>query len=347
MTPPEKVANGTAPSGSSRRQLVTILAPAFNEAENAPGLVEFFREIRAYRPDLDFELVVVDDGSVDNTAEIVKGALKDGDVARVATLSRNFGSHAAITAGLALSRGDCAITVSTDLQEPVEAIGRFIDAWQAGNDVVWGLRETRAVSKGIGNWMSRKFSVVFTKMADGPTYPEEGPSQVLVSRAVIDVVNEMPERNRNVLGMVAWTGFTQTSVYFEQLPRPAGTSKWTNKKKIRLVIDSFVEFSAAPFLITFLMGLSIGALGFVGALATLLVALITLSAPSGWLLVLSAVFFFAGLQLSVFGGLGEYTWRAGDDARRRPVFILRAVHDQGVPGTGVSAAPRTEAKTGS
>jgi glycosyltransferase involved in cell wall biosynthesis len=337
----------TSPELPARRRLVTILAPAFNEADNAVGLVEFFREIRAYRPDLDFELVLVDDGSVDNTAEIVKGALKDGDVARVATLSRNFGSHAAITAGLALSRGDCAITVSTDLQEPVEAIGRFIDAWQAGNDVVWGLRKTRAVPKGIGNWMSRKFSVVFTKMADGPTFPEEGPSQVLVSRAVIDVVNEMPERNRNVMGMVAWTGFTQTSIYFEQLPRPAGQSKWTNKKKIRLVIDSFVEFSAAPFLITFLMGLGIGAVGLLGALTTLLVALITLSAPSGWLLVLSAVFFFAGLQLSVFGGLGEYTWRAGDDARRRPVFVLRAVHDQGVPGATTTSAPRSEAKTGS
>lgn len=327
----------TSPELPARRQLVTILAPAFNEADNAVGLVEFFREIRAYRPDLDFELVLVDDGSVDNTAEIVKGALRDGDVARVATLSRNFGSHAAITAGLALSRGDCAITVSTDLQEPVEAIGRFIDEWQAGNDIVWGLRTTRAVPKGIGNWMSRKFSVVFTKFADGPTFPQEGPSQVLVSRAVIDVVNEMPERNRNVMGMVAWTGFTQTSIYFEQLPRPAGKSKWTNKRKIRLVIDSFVEFSSAPFLITFLMGLGIGMVGLFGALATLIVALVTLSAPSGWLLVLCAVFFFAGLQLSVFGGLGEYTWRAGDDARRRPVFILRAVHDQGAPQS--SAAP--------
>ncbi|CRK60896.1 Glycosyltransferase [Alloactinosynnema sp. L-07] len=336
--------NGTT---QSRRPLVTILAPAFNEADNAVGLVGFFREIRAYRPDMDFELVVVDDGSVDNTAEIVKGALRDGDVARVATLSRNFGSHAAITAGLALSRGDAAITVSTDLQEPVEAIGRFIDAWQAGNDIVWGLRQTRAVPKGVANWMSRKFSVVFTRMADGPTFPQEGPSQALISRAVIDVVNQMPERNRNVMGMVAWTGFTQTSIYFEQLPRPAGKSKWTNKKKIRLVIDSFVEFSSAPFLITFLMGLGIGLVGILGTLATLLVALISWTAPVGWLLVLSAVFFFAGLQLSVFGGLGEYTWRAGDDARRRPVFILRAVHDSGVPATNaahtgaVTARPET------
>jgi glycosyltransferase involved in cell wall biosynthesis len=317
-------------NGSGHRKLVTLIAPAFNEAENAAGLVNFVREIRAAHPDLDFELVVVDDGSTDGTSEILLAALGEGDVARVATLSRNFGSHAAITAGLALSRGDCAMTLSTDLQEPLEAIGRFLAEWRAGNDIVWGVRDTRAVPKGLGNALSRWFSNVFHRMSSIPNYPKEGPSVILVSRRVIDQVNQMPEANRNVFGIFAWVGFTQTTIRFEQLPRPAGKSKWTNKKKIRLVVDSFVEFSAAPFLIAFLMGLGILGLGLAGLLATLIVALATLSAPVGWVLVLSTVFLLGGLNMAALGGFGEYLWRAGDDARRRPVYILSGVQDVGI-----------------
>jgi polyisoprenyl-phosphate glycosyltransferase len=330
------------------RKLVTILAPAFNEAENAVPLVGFFREIRDAFPDLDFELVLVDDGSTDGTAQLVVDALDEGDVARVARLSRNFGSHAAITAGLQLSRGDCAITVSTDLQEPLEAIGRFLAEWRAGADVVWGIRRTRAVPKGAGNLMSRVFSRVFHKLSDIPTYPKEGPSQVLVSRAVIDVVNGMPERNRNVLGMIAWVGFQQATVAFEQLPRPAGVSKWTTAKKIRLLVDSFVEFSAAPFLMTTLFGLALAGLGLLAAFVLLVVALATLSAPVGWGLVLAAVFFIGGLQLAAIGGFGEYLWRAGDDARRRPTFVLRGIHDRGDPAgrSHRAAAPEVASANG-
>jgi glycosyltransferase involved in cell wall biosynthesis len=329
VTPPEHGSNGQ----SASRQLVTIIAPAYNEAGNAGPLVEFFREIRAGRPEFDFELVVVDDGSVDSTAQLVVDALGEGDVARVASLSRNFGSHAAITAGMALSRGDCAITIGTDLQEPREMVDRFLDAWQEGNDLVWSVRETRNVpkGKGFGNLMARVFNRIFYRFADLPNLPKEGPAQVLLTRTVIDVLNAMPERNRNVFGMFAWVGFKQTTIYFHQQPRASGKSKWTTKRKIRLVIDSFVEFSAAPFLAVVLLGIMCGVLGLLGGLATLIVALATLSAPVGWLLVLCSVFFLGGLQLAVLGGFGEYLWRAGDDARRRPVFILRTVHDHGSP----------------
>lgn len=312
------------------RQLVTILAPAYNEAENVVGLVDFFREIRSAHPDLDFELVVVDDGSVDGTADLFAAALGPGDVARVARLSRNFGSHAAITAGLALCRGDCLITVSTDLQEPLEAIGRFIAEWQSGADIVWGVRRTRSV-RGMGNLMSRLFSRVFNRLSEIPTYPKEGPSQVLVSRPVIDAVNAMPERNRNVLGIVAWVGFTQHTIAFDQLPRPAGQSKWTSRKKIRLLVDSFVEFCPAPFMMTMLAGMVLSVLGVLAAVVQAVVALATGAGPSGWGMVLAGMFFLGGLQLGAIGGFGEYLWRAGDDSRRRPVYLLRCVHDVGTP----------------
>jgi len=177
------------------RRLVTILAPAFNEAENAVPLVGFFREIRDAFPDLDFELVLVDDGSTDArrnwwwtpwTRAMSPGsrAVQELRVAR-----GHHGRPAAVPWRLRHHRQHGpAGTAGGDRPVPAE--------WRAGADVVWGIRKTRAVPKGAGNLMSRVFSRVFHKLSDIPTYPKEGPSQVLVSRAVIDVVNQMPERNR-------------------------------------------------------------------------------------------------------------------------------------------------------
>ena len=308
----------------AERRLVTILAPAYDEADNIIGLIGFYRQIRAAHPDLDFELLVVDDGSTDGTADLAAATLGQHDVARVVRLSRNFGSHAAVTAGLALARGDCLVTVSTDLQEPLAAISDFLAEWRSGADVVWGVRRTRTGGDGVA---ARVFSHALHRWSEIPTYPKQGPSQVLLDRAVIDAVNELPERNRNVLGLVAWVGFTQRTIAFDQLPRPAGRSKWTGKKKVRLMLDSFVEFSPAPFLLTTVSGLALSALGLLAGVVQLVVA--TFGGLSGWGLVLAGLFFLGGLQLAALGGFGEYLWRAGDDARRRPVYVLRSVQDIG------------------
>ncbi|TFV76091.1 glycosyltransferase [Blastococcus sp. CT_GayMR19] len=307
--------------------LVSLVIPAFNEAENVQGLVELVRQIGASHPDHRFELILVDDGSSDGTPNLLVSALDGtGITARVVTLSRNFGSHAAITAGFRTSRGDCAMTLSADLQEPLEVIGRFLRTWEDGHDVVWGTRVTRSVPKGVGNAMSRAFSRWFHRWSTIPTYPAEGPSIVLVSRAVLDVVNAMPEANRNIFGLVAWAGFDQATVGFEQLARPAGTSKWTNAKKIKLVVDSFVEFSQAPARVAGYLG----AVLCVVAVAVALVGVVVAALPAG-----GAGFWFVGALVLLTGGLnlgflsvmGEYVWRAGDDARRRPIYVVRSVAD--------------------
>lgn len=316
----------------SARQLVSILVPAFNEAGNAVGLVDFYQQICRTHPELDFEMVFVDDGSTDGTAELMREALGPGDVARIVSLSRNFGSHAAIAAGLQLARGHAALTISADLQEPMSAITEFLTIWQAGSDVVYGVRHVRADQSASQSLASRTFSSLFHRMsADIPAYPKEGPSHMLLSRPVIDTINQMPERNRNLFAMVSWVGFKQTVFSFEQLPRPAGESKWTNSKKLKLVADSFVGFSSAPIRLGITTGIAVTVAGAALALVVLVIALVTLSAPSGWALVGAAVMLFAGLQLGFLGVLGEYLWRAGDDARRRPVYVVRGVHDVNGP----------------
>jgi glycosyltransferase involved in cell wall biosynthesis len=307
--------------------LVSLVVPAFNESENVSGLVRLAEEISQANTSYRFELVVIDDGSTDGTPELLRVALEGRSVtARIVTLSRNFGSHAAITAGFRAARGACALTLSADLQEPLEVVGRFLATWQAGNDVVWGVRTTRSVPKGLGNAMSRAFSRWFHRWSTIPTYPAEGPSVVLISRAVIDVVNAMPEANRNVFGMIAWSGFHQATVGFEQLPRPAGGSKWTNAKKIKLVVDSFVEFSQTPARVAGYLGLALCGIAVLLALVGVIVAA-TPATGAGYWYIAALALFTGGLNLGFLSVMGEYVWRAGDDARRRPIYVLRSVHD--------------------
>ena len=322
------------------RSLISLVVPAFDERENAAGFVEFFHEIKRRHIDLDFELVVVDDGSVDDTLGAVRDALVDDDEAQLVRLSRNFGSHAAISAGFAHSRGAAALTLSADRQEPIEAIGDFLEQWRDGADIVWGLRSSRAARKGVGDAFARGFSKIYGSHSDVPNYPEEGPSQILASRAVLDTLNSMPELNRNVLAMAAWVGFDQRRIAFEQLPRPHGVSKWTTKRKMKLVVDSFVEFSHAPVEWVAWGGLITGGIGGVLLLVSIVLAFFR---PLG-----SAVSLLAGLILVVggmilvgIGVLGEYVWRAGDDARRRPVYIVRSVTGVTAPEVAASDFIRT------
>lgn len=309
----------------SARPKLSLIVPAYNEYEAADEIVDFYREIRTRHDDLDIELVVVDDGSTDGTAQAIAGALRAGDDGRVVSLARNFGSHAAISAGFAAASGDAALTLSADRQEPIESIADFIAAWRDGADIVWGLRSVRATKKGLSDSFATGFSKIYQKYSDVPSYPKEGPSQILVARAVMDVLNGMPELNRNVLAMAAWTGFEQRRIFFEQLPRPHGQSKWTSKKKIKLVMDSFVEFSHAPLQWLAFAGLALGAVGVALMLCALVLLFTPASGGAGVAVLAGLILSVGGFNALATGVLGEYVWRAGDDARKRPVFIVKSV----------------------
>ena len=313
-----------SPQIESGQARLSLVVPAYDEADNAQGFVSFYREIAAEFPDLEIELVVVDDGSTDGTPSIVRQERSAGDRIVLVELSRNFGSHAAITAGLLECTGDAALTLSADLQEPISAVRDFIQQWRDGADIVWGLRSVRAVKRGPQESFAQGFSKVFNATSSVPTYPKAGPSQILVTRKVIETLRGMPETNRNVLAMIAWVGFEQREIYFEQLPRPRGVSKWTTSKKAKLVIDSFVEFSSAPVRWLTLLGLAGGALG----VLLLLVAAVFMffpGMPSGTTLIVALILAVGGAQLVGIGVIGEYLWRAGDDARRRPIYVAKSV----------------------
>jgi glycosyltransferase involved in cell wall biosynthesis len=316
------------------RHLVSIVVPALDEYDNVPAVLDRMVELGELHPAYDFELVLVDDGSSDGTAERALADSPPGARLTVVQLSRSFGSHQAITAGLRRTSGACAIVLGADIQEPSELITEFLATWEQGSDVVWGVRKTR-----VGSWRSaipsRLFSYMFTKYADLANYPPEGPSGMLVDRAVLDELNRLEESNRNVMALVAWLGFRQTRVLYDQLPRRHGRSSWTRRKMVKLAVDSLVQFSSMPLRACTFTGLGVAALGMIYATTLVVRSLIGVPTPSGWPTLLVVVLVLGGIQLMVIGVMGEYMWRAVEETRRRPLYVVRGVtHSRRLTGTG-------------
>lgn len=333
------------------RPLLSVIVPALNEAPSAAALVQRVREVRHTVPDFDVELIVIDDGSTDGTSEALLAAADDTDRLTVVELARNFGSHYAISAGLDHCHGDVAVVLGADLQEPVDLTSRFVEQWRAGHQVVWGIRTTRTGSGTAYNAGSRLFSHLFVRYAQLSNYPAEGPSGVLIDRSVIEAVRAMGERNRNVLALIAWVGFDQTRVEYEQSPRHHGNSRWTRAKSIRLAIDSLIQFSSFPLRFSTMLGIGTALVGVVYAVALILRSVLGVDTPSGWPTLVVVVLLIGGAQLVMLGVVGEYLWRIADESRGRPLYVVRRVRrpeaapDAAAPAAAApaSAAPASAA----
>lgn len=305
------------------KPLVSVVVPLLNEEENIPALLDRFDEVVAANPDYGFEFVVVDDGSTDGTLEQLRKGCLDREEVVIVVLSRNFGSHYAISAGLAEASGADVLVLGGDLQEPVDLVARLLERRRAGCDVVWAVREQRANTSRVARWLSALFTRLLTRYSDLGSYPADGPSRFACSGDVADIVTKLPERNRNVLGLVAWVGFVQCTISFQIGSRQAGTSKWGTARKVKMAIDSFVEFSFAPIRFMSYAGLVVALLGFAYAVVLTIRKLFFDVPFVGWTTVVVVILVLGGFQLMVLGVLGEYLWRTADESRRRPLYIVK------------------------
>lgn len=309
----------TLPEGT---RLVSIAYPVLDELPNVDRLLERMVEVVGAHPGFRFEFVVVDDGSTDGTTDALLERVPDGVTLRVITFSRNFGAQSAVTAGIQAAAGDAVILMGADIQEPLSTITAFLTAWTAGHDVVWGVRSKRATGSFTGTLASRAFSLLFHRYSDLSNYPAEGPSCVLCDRRVVNTLRQMDERHRNLYGLIAWVGYRQTTVEFEQIPRQSGASKWTTRKLVKLAFDSLVQFSHAPIRAASYLGVAMAASGFAYAGFLVIHALFARRGPAGFTTLLVVVLLIGGVQLVVLGTLGEYIWRGVDETRRRPLFVV-------------------------
>jgi dolichol-phosphate mannosyltransferase len=303
------------------RPLVAIVVPVHNEKDN---LVRFHEEVTLVMhqlADYDWEFVFVDDGSRDGSLEIIQ-TLRDKDP-RVTALRfpRNFGSHVAIAAGIDYSKGDAAVIMAADLQDPPALIREFIARWRDGYDVVWGARSGRDDGR-LRAWAMNRFYALVRRIAI-PNYPRGGTgSFCLISKPVMDAFRQMNERNRLTFGLIAWAGFRETQVPYHRPRRLVGSSSWTTTKMLKAAIDTFVSFSFLPIRAISALGLIVSLLSFLFGFYVLVNKLVFGTRVEGWTSVMLAVLFLGGVQLVMVGVLGEYLWRALDEARARPLYIV-------------------------
>ncbi|MEX1232335.1 MAG: glycosyltransferase family 2 protein [Planctomycetaceae bacterium] len=309
---------------------ITVITAFLNEASNLP----LFRErVLAVLRNLDceYEIILVDDHSSDESSSIAKNWVRDDPCVHYLRLSRSCGSHAAFSAGLARATGDCTILLAADLQDPPETIPRLLDQWQSGYDVVWAAREAREGESWRTQFTARLYYQMMRRFAL-PDMPKQGADFLLMDRKVVAAYNAIPEKNTSFLALILWIGFRQTTIEYVKQARHSGKSKWNLSKKIKLFVDSMVSFSYAPIRMMSVIGLMISLAGFAYAAFIIFNAIFGQPAE-GWSSLIVIVLVLGGFQLLMLGVLGEYLWRAFDESRGRPRYIIEEI--AGVPPDSV------------
>jgi len=305
-----------------RRPLLTIVTPAYNEAENLPVLYQRLRQVLDSN-DTNWEWIVVDDHSTDRTFEVLTNLAEQDGRLRGFRFSRNFGSHTAITCGLHHARGDCAIVLAADLQDPPEEISRLLAEWQHGAQVVWAVRARREGEGATYLGFAHLYYALMRRTGALRDLPAEGADFFLIDRAVIDAFNQFRESHVSILALITWMGFCQATISYSKQARLHGRSGWNLEKKLKLVVDSITSFTYFPIRLMSYVGFITALLGFLYAGLVVFDALRGLP-PQGWASLMVVVLVLGGIQMVMLGVLGEYLWRALDESRRRPRYLIEA-----------------------
>src|SRR5438874_13813603 len=242
--------------------MISVVVPHYNEEENLPELRRRIATALDFIPNETWELVLVNDGSRDDSGEMLRCMNKDDPRIKVISLSRNFGHQPAVTAGIHHARGDCVVLIDGDLQDPPEVIPAMVARWKEGFQVGLGERSSRGDASGARGIGFKLFYPIFRRLSDLPTGPDAGIFG-LMDRRVVDEFNKLPERNRFIPGLRSWLGFKQGSVTYERQDRAAGKPKQTLRRLIRYAMDGMLSFSTKPLRVATYLGflISIAAFG--------------------------------------------------------------------------------------
>lgn len=300
---------------------ITIVAPVYNEAETLQELYERVCGVMERNGDT-WELVLVDDGSRDDSGRLILELAERDPRVRPVVFARNFGHQIAVTAGLDYSRGQAVVIIDSDLQDPPEVILDMIAKWREGYEVVYGVRTDREGESWFKLVTASLFYRIIYRITDVNIPLDTGDFRLL-DRKVVDVMNQMRERHRFLRGMSSWIGFRQTGVEYRRAARFAGETKYPLRKMLKFASDAITGFSYLPLqLATYLGFLSAG----VSILAIPIVIYLRISGSEaffGQATTLIAVLFLGGIQLISLGILGEYLGRLYDQAKGRPLYIVR------------------------
>jgi dolichol-phosphate mannosyltransferase len=299
---------------------VLILTPVYNEAQGLPYYERRVREVLLDRDDCEFRVLFIDDGSRDGSWQAIGEISRRDGRFQGLRLSRNYGSHIALSAGLAVADADCVVTLACDLQDPPEVVLDFVAAWRRGAHVVWGKRRTR----GDSPWRilaSNLFHALLRRFAMPRGSKFTTGSFLLADRRVVECVRQFGEQNRIVFALVAWTGFEEAVVEYDRRQRLTGRSRWTLSRLIKTAYDALIGFSSLPIRVMTVLGC--GAFLVTALLAVYLVYSWAVGHPfPGWTSIMLGIALFFGIQFLLMGLSGEYLHRIYLESVKRPLYFV-------------------------
>jgi dolichol-phosphate mannosyltransferase len=306
---------------------VSVVIPCFNEQEVLPELFGRLTAAAQTWP-CDWEVICVDDGSGDQTWPILVAQQAQDTRWRALSFARNFGHQTAVSAGIYHAEGDAVIVIDADLQDPPEELARFIAKWREGFEVVYAIREKRKEGWGkkLCYWL---FYRLMTRVVSFQI-PQDSGDFCIMDRRVVDVLKAMPERNRFVRGLRAWSGFRQTGLTYERQSRAAGHPKYNFRKLVKLASDGIFSFSTAPLKLVAQVGMWISAISFMGILWVLITKIFSgffsqhgFPPVQGFTTIVILILFLGGIQMMSLGVIGEYIGRIYDEVKRRPPWVIQ------------------------
>jgi len=299
----------------------SVVVPIFNEAESLPELYKRVKKVMGGRGEA-WELILVDDGSTDGSTEAIRRLARQDRHVRPVIFARNFGHQIAITAGWDYAQGDAVVTIDGDLQDPPEAIPELVRKWREGYEVVYAVRSER---EGEG-WFKKLTAALFYRLIYLITdvrIPVDSGDFRLMDRKVVDVLKQMRERHRFPRGMSAWVGFRQVGVAYKRSARYAGVTKYPFKRMLLLALNAITSFSYFPLQVATFFGFFSAGLAILAIPVVVYLRMAGIPQFTGQATTLIAVLFLGGIQLISLGVLGEYIGRLYDEAKGRPLYIVR------------------------
>ena len=318
--------------------VVTVVIPVFNEEAVLPELCRRLTALFDAQPDCSWRAILVDDGSRDRSAELIRAQAAADPRFEPVELSRNFGFQSALSAGLARAAdSDAVVTMDADLQDPPELIPELVAAWRGGAEVVRAVRRSRAET-GLRRMGFDLFHSVYGRLTDFPVEPNSG-TFGLLGRAALAAFNQLPERHRFFPGLRAWIGFPAADVFYDRQERAAGQTQQTFRRLVRYALDGLFSFSHLPLRMLTYAGIFVAFMGFAGGLFFVLWRLLGFeNSQQGFTTLVTLVLFLGGVQLIGIGVLGEYLGRIYDEVKRRPNYLIKS------PGASRAVAEKKPAR---
>ena len=306
---------------------ITIIIPAYNEEEALPFLFERLQKITTENPNYEYELLFINDGSKDKTIEIIKEQRKKDPRISYVDLSRNFGKETAMIAGLDYATGDAVIFIDADLQDPPELIPELIKYWEEGYDDVYARRKSRQGETFIKKFTSKMYYKILQKMSKVEIQIDTGDFRLL-DRRCVNALKKLRESQRCSKSMFSWIGYNKKEVLYDRDPRVAGKTKWNYKRLVDLAIDGITSFTTSPLRLSTFIAIPtfvVLVVYFIYVIAKCFVVNMPIQAYQAIILL---ILFFSGIQILLFGIMGEYLGRIFNETKNRPLYLVNEYNEQ-------------------